>query len=111
MRYVKKLMLSKPYLERIPDQSLVAGEQKEKYGYLVATRGKDYAFIYNYTGRVFEVNMGKISGNKVKASWYSPRDGSRKTFGSFANRGVQKFDPPGLEKEGNDWVLILESQK
>ena len=111
MRYVKQLMLSKPYFERIPDQSLIAGEQKEKYGYLAATRGRNYAFIYDYTGRTFEVNMGKISGSKVKASWYSPKDGSRKTIGSFANSGVLKFDPPGVEKEGNDWVLVLESQK
>lgn len=111
MVHVKNLMLSKPYFERVPDQTLIAGEEGDKYNYLVATRGKDYAFIYDYTGRPFEVNMGKISGSKVKASWYSPRDGSKKTIGSFANKGVQKFDPPGGTKEGNDWVLMLEKEK
>lgn len=108
MIHLKKLMLSKPYLERIPDQSLIAAEQGEKYNYIAATRGKNYAFIYVYTGRKFEVNMGKISGQRVKASWYNPRDGSKKAIGSFLNRGIKKFDPPGEEKEGNDWVLILE---
>jgi len=27
---------------------------------------------------------------------------------NFDNKGVQKFDPPGEEAEGNDWVLVLE---
>jgi hypothetical protein len=107
MVYVKNLMLSKPYFERVPDQFLVA-DQGEKYNYLAATRGKDYAFIYDYTGRPFSVNMGKIGGSKVKATWYSPRDGSKTSIGSFTNKGVQQFDPPGEEKEGADWVLILE---
>ncbi len=109
MIYLKSLMLSKPYFERVPDQSLIAGAQGEKYNYIAATRGKDYAFIYDYSGRTFEVNMGKINGTKVSAGWYSPRDGSKKTIGSFLNKGVQKFDPPGEKQEGNDWVLILES--
>jgi hypothetical protein len=111
MRYLKALMLSKPYLDRVPDQSLVAGKQGDKYDYIAATRGKDYAFLYAYNGRKFDVNMGKISGAKVKAAWYSPIDGSKKSIGSFANKGVISFDPPGEQKEGNDWVLILESEK
>jgi hypothetical protein len=108
MHYLKDLMLSKPYFDRVPDQSLIAGDAGLKYNYLAATRGKDYAFIYDYTGRNFSVNMGKIGGSRVKASWYSPRDGSRKALGSFAAKGVQEFNPPGEEGEGNDWVLVLE---
>ncbi|RYZ26685.1 MAG: glycoside hydrolase, partial [Chitinophagaceae bacterium] len=111
MIHVKSLMLSKPYFDRVPDQSLIAGEQGEKYNYIAATRGKDYAFVYNYTCRKFAVNMGKIAGSKVKATWYNPKDGSRTPIRTFANKGVQQFDPPGEEAEGNDWVLILESVK
>lgn len=100
-------MLSKPYFDRVPDQSLVA-DQGEKYNYIAATRGENYAFFYDYTGRLFSVNMGKIAGSKVKATWYNPKDGSKTSIGSFVNKGVQRFDPPGEEAEGNDWVLILE---
>ena len=108
---LKKLILSKPYFDRVPDQSLIAGQQGEKYNYIAATRGNDYAFIYDYTGKPFEVRMGKIIGSSVKASWYDPRNGTKKTIGSFSNKGFQKFDPPGQQREGNDWVLILESVK
>ena len=62
-----------------------------------------------YTGRNFAVQMGKISGKTVKASWYDPRNGTKKPVGSFPNKGIKEFDPPGNEKEGNDWVLLLET--
>ncbi|MGQ7946243.1 glycoside hydrolase family 140 protein [Flavobacterium sp. WC2509] len=108
MGYIKKLMLGFPYLERVPDQSLVAN-QGEKYDYLVATRGKNYALIYTYNGRKLSVNMGKIAGKKVEASWYNPRNGDITKIGVFANKGTQEFQPSGNKEDGNDWVLILKS--
>ena len=109
MQYLKKLMLSRPFLERIPDQSLIAGENGSKYDHLMATRGNDYAMIYTYTGRNILVQMGKISGEKVKASWYKPADGTSTEIGEFENSGIQEFDPPGEPANGNDWVLVLDS--
>ena len=108
MIHLKNLMLSKPFFERVPDQSIIAGSQGEQYNYIAATRGKDYAFIYTYTGKDFKVNMAKIRGGKVKASWYNPKDGSSQPIGNLRNKGVWVFDPPGAPAEGNDWVLVLE---
>lgn len=109
MKYLKTLMLSRPFLERVPDESLVA-DQGQKYDYIAATRGKEYAFLYTYTGRTFKVNMGKIEGEKVKASWFNPRDGKTTEAGSFPNKGVLSFDPPAEPANGNDWVLILDKE-
>ncbi|WP_207492338.1 glycoside hydrolase family 140 protein [Aridibaculum aurantiacum] len=109
MVHVKNLILSKPYFDRVPDQSLIAGKQGEKYDYLLATRGKDYAFIYTYTGKNFKVNMGKVNGDKVKASWYNPKNGQSTLLKTVSNKGTRKFNPPGKPAEGNDWVLVLES--
>lgn len=109
MVYIKKLMLDFPYLERVPDQSLIAN-QCEKYDYLVATRGNKYAMIYTYTGRKIAVNMGKIAGSKVTATWYNPRNGQRTKIRTVANKGVQEFQPSGKKEDGNDWVLILSSK-
>lgn len=110
MQFLKKLMLSRPFLERVPDQSLIAGENGQKYERLIATRGNDYAMIYTYTGRNIPVQMGKISGAKVKASWYKPTDGTTAEIGVFENKGTHEFDPPGEPANGNDWVLILDSE-
>lgn len=107
MVYLKELMLSRPYFERIPDQTLIA-EQGSQYGYQVATRGKDYAFIYTYNGSNIKVHMGKISGEEVKVSWFDPRTGNMAEIGAYPNKGVAEFDPPGEEQDGNDWVLVLD---
>ncbi len=109
MEYLKKLILSRPYLDRVPDQSLISENQGEKYDYLVATRGKNYAFVYTYTGRIMQIAMGKIEGDKVKASWYNPRNGEWKEIGEFENKGIEEFMPPGGLMNGNDWVLVLDS--
>lgn len=107
MIHLKNLLLSKSYFDRVPDQSLVA-DQGERYNYLTASRGTDYALVYTYTGRTFRLNMGKIPGAKVKASWYSPRDGKYTEIGEVSNQGVQEFNPPGEPKDGNDWVLVID---
>lgn len=109
MKYLKDLMLSKAnYFDRVPDQTLIA-ENGEKYNRLLATRTDDYAFIYNYNGREMKINMGKIKGDQVKVSWFNPRNGESKLIGKFENKGVQTFTPEGGQKDGNDWVLILDS--
>jgi hypothetical protein len=110
MHFVKELILAQPsYFDRVPDQSLVAGENGERYERVIATRGADFALFYTYTGRPFAVNMGKIAGENVKAQWYSPRDGSYTPLGEMANSGTAEFDPPGEIADGNDWVLELRS--
>jgi hypothetical protein len=109
MQFLKKLMLSRPFLERVPDQSLIAGENGQKYERLIATRGTDYAMIYTYTGRNIQVQMRKIVGEKVKASWFKPATGIITKIGEFANSGTLEFNPPGEPANGNDWVLLLDS--
>jgi hypothetical protein len=109
MVHLKNLVLSKSYFDRVPDQSLIAGNAGEKYNRVLATRGENYALIYTYTGRKFSVNMGKIAGQKVSTCWLNPRTGSMIISKIYDNKGVVALDPPGDEKNGNDWVLVLES--
>ncbi|MGO4771152.1 glycoside hydrolase family 140 protein [Flavobacterium sp. W22_SRS_FK3] len=110
MIHIKNLMLKHDYLDRMPDQTLIAN-QGEKYDYLVGTRGVSYAFIYTYNGRKMDINMGKILGDNVIASWYNPRNGEYKYIGKFENKGIKEFQPSGKKEDGNDWVLILESEE
>ena len=109
MVYLEKLMLSRPYFERVPAQSLIAANQGQRYNRLIATRGKDYAFIYTYTGRNMDINTGQLPGKKIKASWYNPRNGETTIIGTFNKLKTAKFNPPGQPANGNDWVLILDA--
>jgi len=109
MHYLKKLMLSRPYMERRPAPTLIAGINGEKYDRIIATRGKKYAMFYTFTGKPFSVNMGKIKGNKISAKWFNPKDGTFTPIGVFENQGVKTFSPPGKTRNGNDSVLILDA--
>ncbi|ACU04985.1 glycoside hydrolase family 140 protein [Pedobacter heparinus] len=117
MVHLKDLMLSRKseaYFDRVPDQSLIAGAaggDGEKYNRLMATRGKDYIFVYTYTGRNIPLKMGVLEGDKVKASWFNPKDGKTTVIGEIENKGIHDFDAPGLEENGNDWVLVVDKLK
>tara|TARA_R110000796_G_scaffold67449_5_gene154836 strand:+ start:93336 stop:94763 length:1428 start_codon:yes stop_codon:yes gene_type:complete len=110
MRFIKELLLKYPYFERIPDETLIAN-QGEKYDYLAAMRGKEYALIYTYTGRTIAVHMNKIKGDISEASWYNPRNGKTTPIGVFKNKGVLEFKALGKIEDGNDWVLQLISKQ
>jgi hypothetical protein len=75
----------------------------------VATRDSDrtYAMVYAPVARSFRVRMDAISGPKVAAWWFNPRDGKATAIGTFDNQGEREFTPP--EKgEMLDWVLVLD---
>jgi len=109
MKFVRRLLESRPFLDRVPDQSLIVENNLFAGERIQATHGKDYAFIYTAQGRAITVNMGKISGTKITASWYNPRNGVSTEAGSFDNKGQQKFTAP-TAGYGQDWVLILDDE-
>jgi hypothetical protein len=107
MGYARELMESRPMLERVPDQSLLAGAAESGPAHPRATRGRNYAFVYLPEGGDVTVRMGRISGVKVAASWFEPRSGAWTRQGEFANSGTQRFTAPSSGR-GNDWVLVLD---
>ena len=106
MQYVRNLIESRPFLDRIPDQELIA-ENYNGANHLQGTRGEKYAFIYSPNGLIIKVNMGRISGENVKAHWYNPRKGTTSYVGEYLNKGTQSFVPP-TSGRNSDWVLVLD---
>ena len=115
MQYGKNLLLSRPFLTRIPDDSIIVTDRVPtsvpgagRYRF-VATRDTDgtYAMVYAPIGRKFKVRMDVIKGAKVKAWWFNPRDGKAKAIGTFDNQGEREFTPPDYG-EMLDWVLVLD---
>src|SRR4030095_16346183 len=105
MKYLRRLMESRPMADRIPDASLVTDPLHE-HDRIQATKGKDYAFIYSSQGKEMKVVLEKITGETVNASWYNPRNGEIKNAGTFKNKGQLKLKAPSMGY-GQDWVLIL----
>ncbi|MBD0293681.1 MAG: glycoside hydrolase family 140 protein, partial [Flavisolibacter sp.] len=106
MKYLRRLIESRPMLDRVPDQSLITNALGAN-DRIQATRGKDYIFIYSTQGKPITVNMGKISGNNVTSFWYNPKNGEIKEGNRFSNKGQQTFTPPSIGY-GNDWVLVID---
>jgi hypothetical protein len=119
LRYLRDLLESRPMLDRIPDQWLIAEDQFSTVNRIQATRAADgsYAFIYMAAGarlRVALIHHGdafpffhKLSGDVIRAYWYDPRHGTSQLIGEFKKVEYQDFTPPSTGP-GNDWVLVLD---
>ena len=133
MQHLLSLMTSlsnDQYLDRIPDQSLLDGDEGSMEGgegfrssQLQATRGRkgDYAMIYSANGRDICLKMDRLAAPLMDAFWFSPRNGkwrikdsdvaNRRPFAENIPSGpaapMREFDPPGSTGDGNDWVLVL----
>ena len=106
MKYLKELILRFPYFERIPDQNVIAGVNGERYDRVIATRGRDFLLVYNYSARPMQIDLTKISGDKKKAWWFNPQDGSMKYIGEFENKVTDfQYDAPYMR--GYDRVLVV----
>lgn len=106
MKYLKELMLRFPFFERIPDQSVIAGTNGERYDRAIATRGNDYLLVYNYSARPMQIDLTKISGEKKKAWWFNPQNGSMTYIGEFENKVADfQYDAPYMR--GEDRVLVV----
>lgn len=112
MQHLSALMLSRPYLSRVPDQSLIVSPERGDGGHCQATRDAEgtYAFVYVPDGNAVRINLAKLTGAALKAWWYDPRNGGANPAGDFKNQGTQEFVPPAAAKgaEANDWVLVID---
>ena len=115
MMYGRLLMESRPFLTRIPDNTIIVTDRiassvpgNGSYRY-VATRDEagTYAMIYVPVGRKFSVRMDAIKGKEVAAWWFNPRNGDAKEIGKYANSGIQIFTTP-TPGENLDWILVLD---
>lgn len=100
MKYLKQLILTFPYYERIADNSVIL-DNGTRYDRLICTRGNDYLMVYNHTGRPMKIDLSKISGKKKHIWIMDPTDGTITDI-EETNDGIYEYNP----KEGKDLVLI-----
>jgi hypothetical protein len=115
MQYGRKLIESRPFLTRIPDDSIMASNRVPtsvpgtgRYHFAATRDGAGtYAMVYAPVGRAFKVRMNIIKGARVKGWWFNPRDGKAEEIGTFENSGEREFISPDAG-EMLDWVLVLD---
>lgn len=107
VQHAKNLLLSRPFLDRIPDQALIVGDPGTEGDHVRATRGGDgsYAFLYLPSGKPVTVDLSRLRGDRFQAHWYNPRNGSSHAIDPFDRADTRRFTPP---EPGIDWVLVID---
>ncbi len=108
MKYLKALMLSRPYFSRVPDQNLVRSDAGNNYlNQIIAARDIDnsYAMIYLPQNKPVKVDLGKISGSIKNTWWFNTATGITTSGKPVKGNGVKIFIPPA---DGKDWVLLID---
>lgn len=107
MRHLRALIESRPFLSRIPGQSLLVSDPGVGAGHIQATRDADgsYAFVYSPAGLPFTLSRSALPGETLTACWFDPRTGQSQAPWRIARAAALSFVPPA---GGQDWVLVLD---
>ena len=111
MVHLANLMRSRPFHSASPAQDLLAVNVADVAGYMVASSGEGYIFVYTPTGSNVLINRSQVPFGEMEASWYDPRTGIVMEASSQCPPGTDTpcvFDPPGTPGRGNDWILVLD---
>lgn len=110
MVHLKNLMLSQPFLTRIPDQGMVVSDPHADAVPIRATRDSEgrYAFVYFPLGGRATLDLITLHGEQLKTWWFDPRTGAATLRGRIARRDFCELIAP-TEGVGQDWVLVVEN--
>jgi hypothetical protein len=94
-----------------PDDSVItAGRgEPESEDRASALRARDGSFVLVYLtfGSPVSVDLDRLTGAQVRASWYDPRTGDLTRAETFPRVGIHGFVAPSSGR-GHDWVLVLD---
>ena len=108
MIFLRKLIESRPFFTRIPDQSLILGDAGKGGLHMQATRDREGSYAYVYfplNDLPARIDLGKLSAKEIRAWWYDPRTGIGRLIGQLPGGGTAEFRTP---PQGPDWVLVLD---
>jgi hypothetical protein len=107
--YLKRLILSRPSLDRIPDQSIIVSGQGVGGEYATAFRDSagTYLMVYLPVGKTIDISLVSIKAKKLALTWFNPRSGTYGIPEIIKRRENLSVSPPVLGVE-NDWVLVID---
>jgi hypothetical protein len=107
VQHARKLLESRSFLSRIPDQSLIHSDVGVGTHHVCATRAVDgsYALIYLPSCKPVTLDLGRLTGGTFRVSWFDPQTGQFRAAGQVSGEQPCKFTPPIVWP---DWVLVLD---
>lgn len=114
LRHILPLLQSRPFFERIPDQSVIlAGQSKEIADRVVAARdgtlGQNdatYVLAYMASAKPLTLSTAVLPAKSLRISWFDPATGETQLFKSdLPNPGTLELPAPPA---AHDWVVIVD---
>lgn len=108
--YLKKLLESRPLLDRVPDNSILLKGQGEKAEHIESFHSPDfgYAMVYLPVGKTITISTANFN-KKMIVWWFNPKDASIQKIGAMENKQILELTSPTIGV-GNDWVLIIDDE-
>ena len=106
-QHLRALLESRPFLSRVPDQSLLT-DPRTGSEHRRACRGDGYLMVYLPQGGTVEVNLNSFAWQQAHTWWFDPRTGSAIDRGLLPGGDRISITAP-WSGPGADWVLVLDS--
>ena len=106
MIHLKRLMLARSYLNRIPDQTLIVNNSDDRALHMRATRAANgaWAMVYIPPRRdLVRIDLDRIAQAEFQIGWFDPRTGKEERFDGFGEGTITLAPPDSI----HDWVLTI----
>jgi hypothetical protein len=105
---MRQLLECFPWQELSNDQRLILNDNKQDSTYQVAaiSSARDLIIAYVPDGAPVQIELGKMNAQRVVATWFNPRDGTKKEIGLFSTGENPVFEP-WSKGWGSDFVLVI----
>ena len=118
MGYLSALLhgLGDDLLHLRPAQDLIVSPNSQRYdGHLQAARSSEgeFGLVYSASDAAFRLDLSSMKNDELAAKWFDPRAGTSTDTvvpAPDADASNRRFDPPGEEGPGHDWVLLVGEQ-
>lgn len=112
MGIMKRFFVALPWQKLQPDDSLLAFPPGTGGEHVQCARAADggFAVAYTPTGRALEIQLSRLTGKRLRATWFDPRSGQwqpPEEFDTNAATPTKTLRPP-TSGPGRDWVLLIE---
>ena len=105
MIHVRRLMESRPMLDRYPDPSIIWGSAGGSIDHMAATQGEGYAFVFLPSNPEVIIDFSRIRGERFRTWWYNPRTGEAVPGREVEGGSRVAFRTP---VSGVDWILVID---
>lgn len=114
MRHLGALLRLRPDDQRVPDDALLKDGVRSGWDRRTAIRdgAGRWAMAYLPSGGSVQLDLGRVSGKRVRVSWFDPRTGELVDGGEKADSEAGTLTSPQREAprdDSQDWVLIVDA--